>query len=492
MKQLEAKVRLNLPRKSYKIVLEYNTYEKVTFDKFILANVLMKTKNKDEIDEYINDLTGSGSLNSYFKKIIQELIDKDDEDLLRIVNDSLYPIIKIDRGNQFVFYPLLNISNIRNEIITGNLCDNEDYLTNALLPKNVTFKRIDFEEIDQNSNKSNSDVYDISISENQIFIKMVDKKFYEISKENFDDIYKNDLDNELEYNGKICTFFPDDVDNWISLDKNTFNLFNDTEHNKRFFPYFNNNKNLFMIYPEFLKEIKIIKIFSMYFYKEKKYLYIKENINFVEQAISHLFDTNAINEIKTKILLSLIQCCSDLTAQKVINYVLTQKDSKEISLTGLELIKKGITKGWNETTLITIKKFIPITASIELSYIYQLSKSIKWTDEELLLIDKKILNPIDMKRRNNYQENIINIKKQINQMLGEMDSSGIREEMKKLPQKDSIYRKVQDFYNKIKAHNRINLDTLSYEKVNEKFHFVKSIFEGVYNIIKIRCEKNKR
>ena len=70
--KLQAKVQLSL-RKSYNIItLEYHTYEKATFDQYLAASIALRAETDNQIESYIDDLTGKGSLNIHFKKLVKK------------------------------------------------------------------------------------------------------------------------------------------------------------------------------------------------------------------------------------------------------------------------------------------------------------------------------------------------------------------------------------------------------------------------------------
>ena len=79
--KLQAKVQLSL-RKSYNIItLEYHTYEKATFDQYLAASIALRCESENQIERYINDLTGKGSLNIHFKKLVKKVLTFDKESI---------------------------------------------------------------------------------------------------------------------------------------------------------------------------------------------------------------------------------------------------------------------------------------------------------------------------------------------------------------------------------------------------------------------------
>ena len=67
--EIRAKVALSLPNQFYKVVLKYDTFEKATYDSYLVASIVANAKNEKDAMEYIDEITGNGSLNPHFKKL---------------------------------------------------------------------------------------------------------------------------------------------------------------------------------------------------------------------------------------------------------------------------------------------------------------------------------------------------------------------------------------------------------------------------------------
>src|SRR5690554_6582075 len=113
---MRVNIRLNLPKSFNKLVLRYNTFEKVSYDKYFIASLIKHARNNsDEIYNVINELTGKGSLNKHFANLYEEIKALSDLELDGILRDSLYPIQKIEEF-RYTFFPLLNISSFKKNI----------------------------------------------------------------------------------------------------------------------------------------------------------------------------------------------------------------------------------------------------------------------------------------------------------------------------------------------------------------------------------------
>ena len=122
---------------------------------------------------------------------------------------------------------------------------------------------------------------------------------------------------------------------------------------------------------------------------EEKIDFCIENIKYCDLALNYLIKNPIINEMKTKTLLNILNNSTDLLVQEVINYVLSRKESKDLSLVGLKLIKNGLEKNWAESALNGIKQFAGVS---EMSLIYRINNKLEYTISELVLIDNELLS----------------------------------------------------------------------------------------------------
>ena len=181
----------------------------------------------------------------------------------------------------------------------------------------------------------------------------------------------------------------------------------------------------------------------------------------------------------------MLKSTDDLLAQKVINYILSRKDSKEISELGLSLIKNGLEKNWLIDTLISIKKYTP---SNDIKYIYRLdSKNMCYSIEDLLNIEDIDLNVQDKVRKQEYLNERDNMIQEIRRIIGEMTTSGIREKMKKL-QKDIVQKELTKFMNEYIGHSKKSYDELTMEKLKHEYEYIQSMYNNYYLKIKNRIE----
>lgn len=119
-------IKINLPLKFHinmnLFVVEYNKYEKPTFDQFMLSSLASNTNSKKvEGEKYIDKITGKGSLNEHFKKLYEKILTFNQKQLNDVLNNMKYPISVIDRSNKYKFNEELNVSIFKGKVYEGNM-----------------------------------------------------------------------------------------------------------------------------------------------------------------------------------------------------------------------------------------------------------------------------------------------------------------------------------------------------------------------------------
>ena len=477
--EIKAKVTLSLPNEFYKINLKYNTFEKATYDSYLIACLVKNSKNDKEAFKYIDDITGDGSLNSHFKKLYEEISKFSKEQIDGIIKDSLFPITVVDRKHHFKYYEMFHATRMDDKVFPGNLA-NDLNLSSIIMPKDKDAKFLSL-EFEHEAGAIKKNVYDAIFSDDGIEVDLDGGNYFPINKEEFEKVYSNDLESIEIYPVIVGSKITEG--NWNVLNKSVLLALKNL---KQF--YIDEEGNHCAVLNDCLKKTEVINKFGLYFFKETRYDYSIKNAAICESVINYLFESKAINEFKTKSLINIINGTSDKTAQMVVQYILNRKDSKEIAEVGLRLIKSGLEKGWDKETLLSIKKAIPKS---EIKYIYNIDDSIDYSIEELLVIDDADLNEVDIIKKRAYISKIDNLKKECNQMIGDIMTSGVREKMKSLKNKDSVYKALNDFIKEYSAHSKLDYDSMSLEKLTNIYNKIKSVYTGCYEKIKSRLEKDE-
>ena len=415
----------------------------------------------------------------HFKNLYDEISKFSKDQIDRILASSLYPVT-MHVVNHFKYYPMFDATRFNGKVYQGNLFLNKDFLVDTLMPKrdDVTFVDIGFEEEPGSVKK---DVYDAIFSEKNISVDLDNNSFMPISKYEFDKVYEGQNVDINSYRGKIGE----------EITKGQWNVLSQTyldaiKHEK--FTYQNKDEDIASIFSEYIKVTSVINVFGIYFFKETKYDFSKNNASIIDEALGQIFSQRWINEYKTKSLANMIAVVPDNSAKEAIEYVLVRKDSKEIAELGLKLIKNGFDSGWNRDSLMVMKKF----ASPEyLSCLYKANWFLDFTINELLLVEKNLLTSDDLDRVNDYINKRNNVIDQMDKMVGNIMNSGIREKMKSLKTKDSVYKQLNDFIKESSAHLRKDYESMPFEKLTKIYENIKRVYEGPYQNIKSRLEKEE-
>ena len=474
--EIRAKVALSLPNQFYKVVLKYDTFEKATYDSYLIASVVAHAKSEQEAMEYIDQITGNGSLNPHFKKLFEEISKMSKEQIEGILKNSLYPITVVDKTHHFKYYEMFNATRMNNKVFSGNLEKNPK-LVDMVMPKDkdAKFLSIDFETEPGTVKKDN---YNAIFLESEIKVDLDDGQYYAISKDNFLSVFENDGSLESEWMPTIRTEITSG--NWNVLTKSVVDTWG-----KDRFTFKNSDGNLVVLLTDCIKITEVITAYDLFFYKETRYNFSKANTKQCLEAIEYLKDSKLINEYKTKSLITILAVIPDINAQQVVQFVLNRKNSKEIAEFGLMLIKSGLEKGWDKEVLMSIKKSVP---QREYKYLYRINNDLGFEVSDLLDIDETDLNEADKMRVRAYVSERNNLLNEIKMMIGDMTTSGIRQKLKSL-QKDSVVNSVKKFLNEYQGHNEGELEEMTLEQVKKEYEKIKAMYNGNYAKVKERCEK---
>lgn len=468
---LQVKVKLKLTRIRYEIKVSYNTFEKATFDQYLMASLALRSDNDEAASyQYIDEITGLGSLNVHFKKLYDKTKELTKEQLKDIMNNSLYPMLKIDKSNSYMFYPQLNISVFRNKTYKGDFGTYDDLIERLYIQEKV----ISSELLAKNT-KDNPEPYDVQLDDNTIKIKVADK-WISIDSKVFQELIVNDLKNIKDFKGAVHNGVKGNY--WYTL---TDSVINDMYANNNYF--YDEEKNHCLIRNENVRKTTISQVAGFYIYKQENVPY-ENNRDLCEKVILILKSNKSINEFKTKSLITLITYSEEQIAQEVINYVLGRKDSKELALKGIDLLKKGIEKNWENEAL---KSFMKHADSSSYSLIYKANPRLISEIDKLIMINPDFLTPTHKKKVEEYKKDIQTRIDTIKKIIGEVTASGIRERLKNLKTSDQTKR-FSKLANKYIGHSKINYEKSS---PNELDKCIKELTEmkDLMQILKIKLDK---
>ncbi len=437
---IQVSLKLKLSKIVSKICVKYNTFEKATYDQYLVSSISLNSKNEDEAFDYIDDITGSGSLNSHFKDLYNEVSELSEEQLKNIMNDSMYPMLKIDKSNRYDYYPDLDVSVFNNKVYEGNFGEYPDVIERLYVTEKVIEKTV------EKANETNRpEPYLISIENDNVKVKLADR-FIDIANEKFQELFVNELDNLDKYKGTIHNGA--EGFGWNTLTNSVINnMFSNSNY------YYDNEGNHYQIRNDNVRRTIVSEVAGLYIYKEEIIPYGR-NKEICEKVISILFDNNSINEFKTKSLLNILTFCDDLIAQKVVNYILSRKESKEFSLFGLDLIEKGVEKNWLEETLLSCLKF---ANNAQIGKVYKINQNLGFNIEQLLQIDINELNSKDKARVKEYLDDLKSKRDMYRSIIGDVTSSSLRENIKSLKATEETKRFTK-LANELIGHSKINIE----------------------------------
>lgn len=463
--KLQVRVRLSLHKFIKELVLSYNTYEKATFDQYLIASIVQNSKDQSEAYQLIDDISGDGSLNSHFKKIHQDTLSLKDDEIKSILENSLYPIVKYEKI-PYEFYPLLNSSVFQNIIYQGDIEVKHDF-AKLLIPANGNYLSSSVNSLNQKDEDNN---YNVIFEDDTIKIELKPNQFVNISEESLKSCIKTDVKSLADYKGEIAKNITSG--NWNQLNNSLLNnLINSLN-------YYIEDGSQYTITNEGVKKTVIANYFGVYLYREELLNYDYKNKEICEKVIDTLMANSKINEFKTKALISILHLINPDKSVKVVDYILQRKESKELSEFGIKLVERGFEKGWSEESIKSFKKFA--SQPVHMVMIYKLNPNLNYTIDDLIqiyrinrliLLDNHI---IEVEEYNNDRNMII---AHIERLTGEMTAKGFREVNRRFTGKEhSDYNKQ---YNKLIAHG----DNI-HEYSDEKLKNHQNKIEKLYNLYK--------
>ena len=255
---VQVKLKLKLSKICYGIQVSYNTFEKATYDQYLIASLALRSNgNVEDSYKYIDEITGLGSLNAHFKKLYKHAEALTKEQLNGIMNNSMYPILKIDKSNSYIFYPQLNISVFNKKGYERDFGKYDDLIEKLYIQEKV----ID-SEIFPKSNTTNPEIYSVKLDDKVVEINIADK-WVSIDSNIFQELIVNDLENIKDFKGIVHNGA--DGNNWYKL---TDSVLNNMYANNNYF--YDNEGNHCLIRDESVRKTIISQVSGFYIYKQER------------------------------------------------------------------------------------------------------------------------------------------------------------------------------------------------------------------------------
>lgn len=461
MVQINLKLSLNKIKNIIKV--SYNTFEKATYDQYLMASLALRSKDELSAYQYIDDITGSGSLNAHFKQLYDKAHKLDENQLKNIMGNSMYPMLKIDKSNSYDYYPELNVSVFNNKLYEGDFGKYEDLIQRLYIQEEV----IESELIEKRNN-ANPEPYSVRFEDDKILVKIAEE-WVNLPTEIFQKIFVNDLTSIKIEKVESEIHNVADGSGWYALTNAVINNMYSGNN------YFYDNGDHCLIRNDDVRKTIISQLAGFYIYKEEIIPY-KGNKKLCERVLDILTQNKSINEFKTRSLITLLTYADDLIAQSVINYILARKDSKELALMGIKLLVKGIEKNWENEAL---KSFMTYADSSKYSLIYKANPRLVKDIQMLSMINPDFLTPTHKKKLEEYKQNRQAIIDSIQKMVGEIATSGMREKTKQLKSTDKTKR-FHKLIQRYDAHSKIEYNQATLKDLEK---YSKEITE-LYDLMK--------
>ena len=458
---VQINLKLRLSKIKYGIKVSYNTFEKATFDQFLMASVALRSESYEDATTYIDNITGSGSLNAHFKQLYEKASKLDKNQLADIMNNSMYPMLKIDKSNSYDYYPELNVSVFNNRVYQGDFGKYEDLIERLYIQEKV----ID-SEVFVKSNKATAEPYSVKFEDSKILVKIAEA-WIDLDSDTFQEIFDNDVANINTVKSEIH----DGADGagWFALTNAVINNMYSSNN------FFYDNGDHCLIRNDDVRKTIISRIAGMYIYREEVIPY-SGNQELCEKVLGILVNNKSINEFKTRSLVTLLTFSNDLLTQSIINYILTRKDSKELALMGIELLVRGVEKNWEDEAL---KTFMDYADSSKYSLIYRANPKLISDIQTLSMINPDFLIPVHKKEVEEYKKDREAKITTIQGMIGEITTSGIREKSKQIASNDGTKR-FSKLANKYIGHSKIDFENATQKELDK---YLKEIAE-MYDLMK--------
>ena len=442
------------------MIIRYNTFEKASFDQYLVASIAKSTRSYNVANKYIDDITGDGSLNLHFKKMYENISGLDDDAIEKILSDSLYPVLKIDASNHYTYYPELSISIMNNKLHIGNISDND------MIPKLLTPEgEFHSSDIEYGKEKKDIDTYTVNINDDKIQLQLTKNIKVDISSNLFSSIVDRQVESLKGYQGETRA----DIDGkrWNVMSNSKLSEL--VQDSKYTFIY---NGDHFFITNAYLKRTMVAKAYGIYLYKETIYDYDKKNRNYCEIVARHLLEKDLISTFKTTKLMKILESLKEIDTQKYLNYLLGVKESKELTKLGFDLIQKNIISNWSEEAVKNFMKYMKTDQ--DLIAAYRVSAGKGYTAPQLYRIyrtKRNVLSEVDIRKVEEYLQNRASKIDEMKQIIGDITLSGRRQETRKLKNNKDV-KKYRSLSHELQGHFDKNVDSLSDEEISKLYQKV--------------------
>lgn len=422
---LRVNLKLKLSKTVKRITVKYNTFEKATYDEYLIASLVLRSKSEEEAFEYIDEITGAGSLNSHFKRLYHEISSLSQEQLERIMANSMFPVLKIDDSNRYEYYPQLNISVFQKRIYNGDIGERKNLAELLYIKEDIIELKVqDVKTLDK------PEPYYVEFGGNgDTAIRLLDKNI-NVDSELFESLLTIELDSIAKYKGTVHN--KADGARWSILNNSVVNNLFSTNNF-----YYDDNGDHLLIRNENIRRTEVAKISGLYIYRESVIPY-DGNIGLCEKVLDIISRNKNFSMFKPQLFVKLLRNLEDFNAVEYINlYFSNVSVSKELAMLIIELLRKGVLTGWAATVLNGVTMYC---SKDEYSLVYRANPYVGFAINQLILIDNNLLIEEHKKLVDDYFADLNKKKATIKEITGEITVSGLRENVKRLTADDQTKR----------------------------------------------------
>lgn len=453
---LRVSLKLSLYKEIKRISVTYSTFEKATYDEYLICSLALRAsqlaQEKDEVvSNYIDDITGESSLNEHFKKLYAKVKTFTVEQLEKVLNNSMFPVIKRDKSNVYVFYPDLNVSEFKGRVYSGELSSYGN-LSDMLMIKEEII------DMSAETAKENRDPeqYTVLLNDSGDVQIQIANKFLSINNDIFEKSLYSPLSSVGLYEGNI--YSKAEGDGWHILTPSALDSLVSSQC------YYYENGNHYYVRSESLRKTIVAKVHGLFIYKEESIPY-EGNPDACEKAVEFIAKHKIFGQFSVKTLIKMAKNVPYTKARSLINGMLLKGDDKYAVEYGLELIEKGVIKGWTSTVERILMKH---ANAQQLNLIYKMNPDLEYTLEQLVQIDFDILYPLHQNMVRKYFADADAKRQTIREITGDITTRGLREKAKAL-KADETTKKFSRLCNKLIGHVSSNLDEISMSEL-DKWH----------------------
>lgn len=461
---------LTLSKFTYPVSVTTETYEKASFDQYLMASLVLHEKRQRYAYDYIDDLVGKGSLNPAFKTLYDKLSQFSDETLQDILQNNHFPVRTVNNGNAIDFYPDLNLSTFCGQAVEGDLAKRPEEAQMKLPPLNG--KLVEF-KIGLGAERTGINSYTVHFIDDAIEIELFPGYFASMSNTAFNAAFQDKPRVLSEFNGTYDE--ASSAEDWNYLDANSRE---EIFQSKSFLfqgAYYRVRMGLVYRY-------HFVFFHQFYIYRIERLKFSELSPDLANATLRFLTESGQIADLSIGDLKEIFPRALPDTVIRVFNALLLNHDSNEIAHYALTFMTPENKFAWSHEVL---RKCKDASSTSEWAKIYQIDPEL-FQRKELHYLPNAILSPGDKAAVEAYWhdrqakiDTIINI-------YGQIDASAVRTTSKRLESNKDV-KALRKLINNYQAHNDSDITQLTDEELEDRLAKAHDAF-ALYRRVKLQIE----